>query len=97
MFIQRDGNVGIGTTTPSTKLQIGANGDGSVAVANAWNNFSDARLKNIIGRLPNAVAMIERMNGYYYTWKSSKDRSRQIGVIAQEVRSCFTRACAHRT
>ena len=85
MMINSSGNVGIGTTSPGQKLQVGTNGDGSVAIANAWNTFSDRRLKNIIGRIPNACAMVDQLNGYYYTWKTASDQSRQVGVIAQEV------------
>lgn len=79
------GNVGIGTTSPTQKLQVGTSGDGSVALANAWNTFSDARLKNVVGRIPNACGIVDQLNGYYYTWKSGADQSRQVGVIAQEV------------
>jgi hypothetical protein len=79
------GNVGIGTTSPAQKLQVGMSGDGTVALANAWTTFSDARLKNIQGKIPNACQIIDKLNGYYYTWKSGADQSRQVGVIAQEV------------
>lgn len=78
-------NVGVATLNPTQKFQVGSSGDGSVAVANAWNTFSDKRLKNVISRIPNACEMVDQMNGYYYTWKEGKDQSRQVGVIAQEV------------
>ncbi len=77
--------VGIGTTSPNQKLQVGSSGDGSVAVANAWNTFSDIRLKKDFEKIPNACAMIDKLNGYYYHWKTGEDHSRQVGVIAQEV------------
>ncbi|WP_415061402.1 tail fiber domain-containing protein [Bdellovibrio sp.] len=77
--------VGIGTTNPTQRLQVGSSGDGSVAIANAWNTFSDIRLKRDIERIPNACAMVDKLSGYYYHWRTGEDHSRQVGVIAQEV------------
>lgn len=85
MVISSGGNVAIGTTSPSQRFQVGIQGDGTTAVANAWNTFSDGRLKNIVGRIPNACTIVDHLNGYYYKWKTGKDQSKQIGVIAQEV------------
>lgn len=88
MRLDSNGNLVIGATSASsasTRLQVGSSGDGTIAIANAWNTFSDARLKNVIGRIPNACSMVDQLNGYYYTWRSAPDRSRQVGVIAQEV------------
>jgi hypothetical protein len=85
LTILPDGKTGLGATAPATLFQVGTLGDGSVAVANAWNTFSDGRLKNIIGRIPNASGIVGQLNGYFYTWKNGKDQGRQVGVIAQEV------------
>jgi hypothetical protein len=85
MRIDQNGNVGIGVTNPGQRLQVGSSGDSSVAIANAWNTFSDIRLKKGIERIPNACEMVDQLNGYYYYWKDGEDRSRQVGVIAQEV------------
>src|SRR5262249_35048642 len=47
---------------------------------------SDARLKTIIGRIPNAGDIVDQLNGYYFTWNRGKDQTaRHVGVIAQEV------------
>ena len=78
-------NVGIGTNNPLVKLQVGTNGDGTTAEANAWNTFSDKRLKRDLVQIDNALAKVEKLNGYYYFWKEGKDQSRQAGVIAQEI------------
>ena len=85
VVIDDSGNVGIGTTNPTQKLQVGTSGDGSVALANAWNTFSDIRLKRDLVRLPEALNKLEELNGYYYFWKDGEDQSRQVGVVAQEV------------
>ncbi len=80
-----DGNVGIGTTAPGQRLQVGSSGDGSVAVANAWNTFSAIRLKKDLEIIPEALDKLLALHGYYYFWKEGSDESRQVGVIAQEV------------
>ncbi|MCK5680032.1 tail fiber domain-containing protein [bacterium] len=66
-------------------LQLGQSGDGSVATANVWSNFSDIRLKDDIAPISNPLSLLEGINGVYYTWKDGVDQSRQVGVIAQEV------------
>jgi len=86
MVIQSsNGNVGVGTTSPGQKLQVGSSGDGSVAIANAWNTFSDIRLKKDLSPIQNSCAIVNQLNGYYFYWKKGKDKTRQIGVVAQEV------------
>jgi hypothetical protein len=85
MVVDSTGNVGIGTTSPDQRLQVGASGDGSVAVANAWNTFSDATLKRDLAVLPDALDKLLALHGYYYFWREGTDQSRQVGVIAQEV------------
>ncbi|MBQ4820678.1 tail fiber domain-containing protein [Aquimarina sp. MMG016] len=79
------GRVGIGTTTPLYELQVGENGDGTEARANAWNTFSDRRWKKDFKVIQNALEKIQAINGYYYKWKDKPDTSTQVGVIAQEI------------
>lgn len=79
------GNVGIGTTDPGYRLQVGVAGDGTQARANAWNVFSDIRLKRDLVNLPNALELIDRLHGYYYFWNTGSDKTRQVGFSAQEV------------
>jgi hypothetical protein len=86
LHIDPAGNITLGTpANPIPKFQVGTMGDGSVAIANAWSTFSDIRLKADLERIPNACDLVDHLNGYYYHWKDRKDRSRQVGVIAQEV------------
>ena len=80
------GNVGIGTNTPGYQLQVGNSGDGTTARANAWNTFSDRKLKRNFQKIKNPIKKLNALNGYYYHWTADKkDQSRQLGVIAQEV------------
>ncbi|MFK5855335.1 MAG: tail fiber domain-containing protein, partial [Bacteroidota bacterium] len=83
--VLKDGQFGVGTTTPGYKLQVGNIGDGTSARANAWNTFSDRRWKTNINVIDNPIEKLSMINGYYYNWKDSEDKSIQVGVLAQEV------------
>lgn len=83
---QDNSNVGIGTITPGYKLQVGNSGDGTQARANAWNTFSDARLKKDFTKINRPLEMVEKLTGYYYYWKEGVDQNRQVGFSAQEIR-----------
>ena len=79
------GNVGIGIANPSVKLEVGASGDGSVAKANAWNTFSDERLKTNFEIVSFPLEKISKLSGYYYFWKNGIDKKKQLGIKAGEV------------
>lgn len=83
---QDNSNVGIGTITPGYRLQVGNSGDGTQARANAWNTFSDARLKKDFTEINRPLEMVEKLTGYYYYWKEGVDQNRQVGFSAQEIR-----------
>ncbi|MEM6269724.1 MAG: tail fiber domain-containing protein [Bacteroidota bacterium] len=83
------GFVGVGSTTPGFRLQVGNLGDGSVAVANAWNTFSDLRLKKNLAPTVDLTASVLALGTYTYQWKAASDQSWQIGFIAQEVQQLF--------
>jgi hypothetical protein len=79
------GNVGIGTTSPGYKLQVGIAGDGSQARANAWNVLSDIRLKSDFVKIIDPLGIISSLRGFYYNWNIGTDKSRQLGLSAQDV------------
>jgi hypothetical protein len=83
--VDPSGNVGIGTSNPTVRFQVGANGDGTVARANAWQTFSDERFKTGIISIDNPLDKLDQIGGYYYQWKNGADQSRQAGLLAQEV------------
>ena len=87
LVVLKNGNIGVGLgqSAPTYLLEVGKNGDGTEAVANAWQTFSDIRLKKNFTSIENPLKKLKAINGYYYYWKSGSDTSRQIGVIAQEV------------
>jgi hypothetical protein len=79
----------IHSTTPKGYMD----GSGNLVFAGditAYGSPSDARLKNIKEKVPNALATIQQLNGYRFDWKESNDVliiKEDIGVIAQEVKA----------
>ncbi len=85
-IVQINGTLSIATTFgPNEALQLGESGDGTKAVANAWDTFSDARWKTNIQKVEKPMDKIAAINGYYYKWKEGKDQTTQFGVMAQEI------------
>lgn len=89
LIVLKNGNtgIGLGQSSPTYMLEVGKPGDGTEARANAWNTLSDKRLKTNIQIINNSQEKLNKINGYYYFWKTGKDRSRQLGVLAQEIES----------
>jgi hypothetical protein len=84
------GNVGIGTTNPTVKLEVNGR-----LKTQGINELSDARYKKDIQTLTNALANIEKLRGVSYDWKQAEfpeknfDSKHQIGLIAQELELVF--------
>ena len=76
------GNVGIGVTAPSEKLEVNGNikVNGSVTATGGFF-YSDRRLKKDIRPLTHALDTVQRLNGVAFTWK--KNNVKSVGVIAQ--------------
>ena len=80
------GNVGIGTTSPSTKLYV--NGD---ITANSVAGTSDIRFKTNIRPVVNALDKIKALRGVYFNWNQKSFPEKEfgaqdeLGFIAQEV------------
>jgi len=66
-------------------FQVGVNGDGTFARANAWNTFSDIRYKENFKQIDNPLSIVKNINGIYFNWKNDKSKTRDIGFIAQDV------------
>ena len=97
MTILNNGNVGIGTTSPSYKLDVQGgdiNASGSVRAAGVALT-SDRRWKKNITPLKNSVEKIKQINGVSYDWaiddfpEKHFSNRKQIGVIAQDVQAVF--------
>jgi len=82
MRITKDGNVGIGTTTPTNILTV-VRSSATDPIADAWLIHSSRRWKTNITPIPNALDKVQRLRGVYYDWKASGKHD--IGLIAEEV------------
>ncbi|MFC1475755.1 tail fiber domain-containing protein [Candidatus Zixiibacteriota bacterium] len=84
------GDVGIGTDSPSYKLDV--NGDIECV---ALHETSDGRLKTNIAPLTDALDKIQQVRGVTFAWNEAAESfgaevgKQQIGVIAQELESIF--------
>ena len=79
LYLRGDGNVGIGTTSPTQKLHV----SGNILASGDITAFSDKRLKSNITHIENALDKVTQLNGYTYTLNQTNTRS--TGLIAQEV------------
>ena len=89
-----NGNVGIGTTTPGTKLEVAG-----VITATKIQGPSDSRFKKNVKPIENALEKVMKLGGYTYDWKDASEFPKQtlgkghdLGVIAQEVEKQFPEA-----
>jgi hypothetical protein len=78
------GSFGVGTAASGTAGEIRATN-------NVTAFYSDARLKDFKGTIPNALAKVQALNGYYFTENvrakelGYNNDKQQVGVSAQEV------------
>lgn len=86
LAILENGNVGLGLTNPSVRLQV--NGD---IIANSIAGSSDIRFKKNIKTVQNALDKVKALRGVYFNWnqeafpdKNFGDQD-ELGFIAQEV------------
>jgi hypothetical protein len=92
-MVMGGGNVGIGTTSPGYKLQVGELGDGTEARANDWNTFSSREYKKDITTLSDAeyrevLSALEELEVVRYRYNGdSNDRELRMGVIAEDAPS----------
>jgi len=84
LTITSGGNVGIGTTNPSTSYKLDVNGN---VRATGFYYTSDLALKTNIKPLENSLAKILQLQGVSFNWKDSGEPS--IGLIVQEVEKIF--------
>jgi len=84
--INASGNMGIGTSTPSVRLQVA--GD---IIANSIAGSSDARFKTNIFTIENPLQKVMQLRGVTFDWKTKEfpyrkfTENRALGFIAQEV------------
>ena len=77
--LQQDGNVGIGDSTPSYKLDV----NGTIRATGDVIAYSDARVKENVKTIDNALDKVTQLRGVSYNKISETEE--KIGVIAQEI------------
>ena len=75
------GSIGIGASSPAYKLDV----LGTIRATGDVIAYSDARVKDNIQPIENALEKVISLRGVSYNRKDTDDKSRKIGVIAQEV------------
>ena len=76
-------NVGIGSTQPTAKLDVG--GDvlvSGIGTATQWDATSDIALKENIEIIDNPIVKLSELKGVTFDWKKG---GHSVGVIAQDV------------
>lgn len=79
-----NGNFGIGTSLPTSRLTVF--GDGyftGIVTSTDYNSASDINLKENIQTISNPIDKVLQLNGVTFKWKETSKSS--MGVIAQEV------------
>jgi len=92
-YIDNAGNTGIGLNNPMHKLHVNGNihADGDITATGTINCASDARLKQNIQPLEQALSLIGKLQPKQYRFKSDAypalnlPPEKQYGLIAQEV------------
>jgi hypothetical protein len=91
MVIKTGGQVGIGTVSPGYALHV----VGAIYATGDITAFSDQRYKQNIIRLDRSLDKILQLGGYSYTREDYRSGERQIGLLAQEVKTVFPEAVSH--
>jgi len=87
--VQQNGRVGIGTGSPGYALQVGENGDGTEARANAWNLLSSRKYKSNVTPLDEEEyskileQLIETDVVRYHFYKDENE-AQHLGIIAED-------------
>lgn len=78
-----NGNVGIGTTTPSEKLEV----VGNIKVTGKMIQSSSRELKDNIAKLSGleAIKTLENLNPVKFNYKADSEKNLHIGFIAEDV------------
>ena len=91
MRITDTGNVGIGTSSPSEKLDV--NGD---AIADSWLTHSSQKWKKDITPLDGTLDKVIQIQGVSYNWKADEfpemafdENTIQIGLIAEQLETIY--------
>ena len=88
LTVATNGNVGIGTSTPTNKLEV----NGNICATGSIASCSDIRYKTNLLPVSNVLSSLLALNPIYYNWKKDfkgYTDQRQIGFSAQEVEKMY--------
>lgn len=92
MTVTNTGNVGLGVTAPTFRLQLSTDSAFKPGT-NTWTTSSDERLKTGIEVLDGALDSLLALRGVSFLWRDPDAQGglegRQMGLIAQEVDAVF--------
>jgi len=86
--LDASGKFGIGVSSPAEALHVAGN---IIATGNVTAYYSDERLKDLKGAIPDALDKVNKLTGYYYTPNALAhslgvdNTELEVGVSAQEV------------
>ena len=81
MTIKGNGYVGINDASPSYHLDV----NGTIRATGDVIAYSDARVKENVVTIDNALDKVDKLRGVTYTRNDIEDKETKMGVIAQEV------------
>ena len=102
-----NGNIGIGTTSPTSGFKLDTIGNlrvagNIVATSEITAYFSDIRLKTNVTPITNAVNLVMAINGVYYNpndiavrLADENHESHKVGLLAQEVEKILPQIIRH--
>ena len=83
MVLDTSGNVGIGTSSPSEKLNV----SGNILATGTITPNSDIAFKKDIQPLTNVLNKVTQLLGINFTYKNNNEKS--MGLVAQDVEKVF--------
>ena len=81
IMVSEDG-IGINDSTPSFTLDV----SGAIRATGDITAFSDARVKDNVETLVEALDKVKKLRGVSYTRNDIEDKTTKVGLIAQEVK-----------
>jgi trimeric autotransporter adhesin len=83
------GNVGIGTTNPTDKLEVYNGTSTGKYTTSGWTHSSDIRLKYDVENMEGTLEKILKLRGVTFKFNNDSTNKIQIGFIAQELEKEF--------
>ena len=92
-YHQVNGCLAVGSSTTSSSYSLYVTG--SIYSTADVIAYSDKRAKENIVTVDSAIEKVNKLRGVYYTPKEGEDKSRKVGVIAQEILEVLPEVVTH--